>query len=177
MQTQTTGSLTLPWPGLTDEGSLLLHVPELAIPLQVEPGAWVSGRELLRKRDHHVTVMNRAWGSVAERALGAATLRDLFDGRDWALHEWGDLLLVHRPPSVEEGKPEAWSIVQVIDLPAMQSFLDAVARMAGLASRQAVHHVTRYVSGAAEGVELLDGATLAQRLVRTISPTELKLPT
>ena len=165
---------TLAWPGLTREGALLLPGADPAVPPPAAARLSLSGRSFERKHEHHITVMNRSWGGAARHALGARRLQCLFGKHEWTLCGWGSLLLIHKPATAATGMPEDWSIVQLVELPAMQAFVDEVAAEAGLAPRQVVPHVTRYVSGSAAGIGLPDRQTLDERCLGELNPEALE---
>lgn len=162
---------SLRWRGLTKEGSLLLHVPDDSLPPPHDPSLLLEGEVLIRKREHHVTVMNRAWGSAARDILGQDRLEALFHQRQWRIEGWGDLFLIHKPANPVAGESAAWSIIQLIDLPAMQAYIDDIVDSAGLDPRTTVPHITRYVAHAEEGIGVPDRETLDRRLVRQFVPS------
>ncbi|MEO8161412.1 MAG: hypothetical protein ABI588_08315, partial [Arenimonas sp.] len=78
-----------PWPGFSARGSLLLPLPEEAftdLAAQVE----VEGITLARKREFHLTLLDRALGARVQ----ALPLPALFDALDWRWQRRGERWLL-----------------------------------------------------------------------------------
>ena len=145
----------LPWPGFRPDGGLLLPLPTAQWSARLPPALAWSGPTLRRKHEFHATLLNRACGSAARQALGDEGVRRLFQAQDWTLRRTGDARLLHKP-----GKPPAHSLIEILDLPALAAFRNALADATGQELPPVPPHVTLYTAGKPEGIGLPDNATL-----------------
>lgn len=164
------------WPGTTPDGALLLHLDALA---------YATAPDLLplpectlaRKHEFHVTVLGRAAGAAIAAAIGADRLAAAWHEHDWQLKRTGVCRLLRRVQPAESGdggiEPvTAWSVIESIELPAMNAFRLAVARLARIELPEAPPHVTLYVAGDPGGIGVPDHTALAALSVRMLTPVE-----
>src|SRR5690606_12248896 len=150
-------STTLAWPGFRPDGGLLLPLPLEQFLTGLPPSLAWQGPTLERKDECHVTVLNRACGNAARKALGEARVRRLFDDQEWILRRTGNARLLRKP-----GKPDAFSLIEDVHLPSLNRFREALS----LAMREdlpaAPPHVTLYTARKPEGIGVPDHPSLAR---------------
>ena len=156
-----------PWPGFSARGSLVLPLPSQAfagLPAQFE----AEGLRLERKREFHVTLLDRAAGARvhAPRPGGivAQGLPDFFARLDWRWRASGErwLLLESKPGSTSH------SLVELLDMPAYASFRAEVGARLGEALPEAPAHVTLYVAGDPVGIGVPSQAAFERLRLRRV---------
>ena len=157
------------WPGFSARGSLPLPLPIAEVArLATTPTLRVDALVLERKREFHVTLLDRALGARVHvpRAGGApaAALPALFASLDWAWRATGERWLLL------EAKPEgaSHSVVELIDMPALARFREAVGERLGEPLPDAPPHVTLYVAGDPVGIGLASQADFERLRLRRL---------
>jgi hypothetical protein len=164
------------WPGTTSEGALLLHLD--AVDYVFAPELLTLPEcTLARKREFHVTVLGRAAGAAITAAVSADRLAAAWHEHDWRLKRTGVCRLLRRLQPAESGDRgieavTAWSVIETIELPAMNAFRLAVARLARTELPIAPPHVTLYVAGDPGGIGVPDHTALAALTARLLTPAE-----
>jgi hypothetical protein len=142
-----------PWPGFNSRGSLVLPLPDARF-LQMPEALSLQGIEFQRKREFHVTLLDRETGArirAQELAGGVRpSVRELFEGEDWQCQRSDTRWLLR------EEKPEGTvhSIIELLDMPALVRFRHNVGRAHGQPLPPTPAHVTLYVSGSETGIGL-----------------------
>lgn len=161
------------WPGFSDGGSLVLPLPTSAhLAPDMPPRIRMDGRELERKDELHLTLLDRKQAAACREHLGDARVRGCFESLHWAPLGMLRHALLHRPRHGSRGKPEAWTVVELLDEPALAAFRQMLARESGLAFDDGVPHVTVYVAGDPRGIGVPDAATWQARFVRDVDAAE-----
>lgn len=168
--------MTLPWPGLRDDGALVLPLDParfraMDAPLRVR----LDGHVLERKHELHMTLLGRDQGQAVLAAVGADRLRALFESLDWQPRGTGRHALLHKAKDEWNGPLLAWSVVEHLQAPGFAAFRDALARATGLPLDCGVPHVTLYVAGDPYGIGLPDLDTYRACFVREVAAHELRL--
>lgn len=162
------------WPGFSDGGGLILPLDHEA---HVLPGmarqVRLAGQVLERKHELHLTLLDRTRGTALRRRLGENRIRALFESLAWAPRGTGRHALLHRARDGKKDRPRAWSVVELLQEPALAAFRDQLARASGLALDAGVPHVTLYVAGDPSGIGIPDAATWQARFVRDVDAAEL----
>ena len=144
------------WPGFSARGSLLLPLPaahfaELGPELRLD-----DGLVLTRKSEFHVTVLDRALGErVHDPAAGGApaqAIAGLFAGYDWAWQSRAERWLLLDA----DEEPPAHSVIELLDMPALAAFRNAVGVLLGVTLPATPAHVTLYVAGQPIGIGVRD---------------------
>ncbi len=151
-----------PWPGFDPSGSLLLPLPESFAGPAAGPGFTVDGIELTRKDEFHVTLLNRKLGAKVLAVLGAARIAQCFRERTWSPRRTGDYWLIHKHKETAGRPLEAWSIVELLELPAMAEFLDELSLLSRIEIPQPFPHLTHYVRGDAGGIGIASQAVFSE---------------
>lgn len=131
------------------------------------------GVQYTAKSELHVTVLDSAAGKACKAALksGRTTeraLADAFESQEWRMRRTGHFIEL-----AESDEPEAKrSIIELLEIPAMDRFREQAARACGIDLPHAPPHVTLYVAGSTQGIPLPDDATL-ERLRRSEVPAEI----
>lgn len=159
-------SATLTWPGFRPDGGLLLPLRVEEFLTGLPPSLAWQGPTLERKDECHVTVLNRACGNAARDALGDAGVRRLFEDQGWILNRTGGARLLRKP-----GTPDAFTLIEDVDLPALNAFREAMSRAMSAELPAVPPHVTLYTAGKPEGIGLPDRQTLAR-----LEVARLRLP-
>ena len=163
--------MTSAWPGQRDDGGLLLPLPFNDFVGKLPAEIALDATTLVRKPEVHATVLNRAIGSAARGSLGDARLRGLFEAFDWTPVRTGNALLLRKRKQATAGTIDAWSLVELIDLPAMSQFRTALGDALGQPLPDALPHVTLHTAGDHDGIGLPDMEAVVAFTVAT-----LKLP-
>jgi hypothetical protein len=142
-----------PWPGFTSRGSLLLPLPDAGF-AQMPEALSLEGIEFQRKREFHVTLLDRETGTrirAQELAGGVRpSVRELFEGEDWQCQRSDARWLLR------EQQPEGTvhSIIELLDMPALVRFRHNVGWAHGQPLPPTPAHVTLYVAGTEVGIGL-----------------------
>lgn len=157
------------WPGLRDGG--------LTLPL---PGDWftppvaelaVGVADLGLKSELHVTLLDRDWGSQIEEALGASQIQKIFEGADWAIGHTGNGALLRKHKADDHSDRVCWSLIELVDLPAMRRFRISLAAATGIKVPSAPPHVTLYTAVDPKGIGVPSDESLNEMVV-----AKLRLP-
>jgi hypothetical protein len=141
------------WPGFGSGGSLVLPLPDEAF-AQLPPALSLDGIEFERKREFHVTLLDRETGTrIRSQELAGAlrpSVRELFEGEDWQCQRTDARWLLR------EDKPggPVHSIIELLDLPALVRFRHNVGWAQGQPLPPTPAHVTLYVAGTPIGIGL-----------------------
>jgi hypothetical protein len=155
------------WPGFSARGSLLLALAAADfadLPAALE----TAGLGLARKREFHVTLLDRRLGASmhAPAAAGAlaARLPGIFESLDWRWRRRGErwLLLEARP------RGPVHSVVELIEMPAFGAFRAAIGEALGETLPDAPAHVTVYVAGDPRGIGIASHADFERLRLRRL---------
>ena len=155
------------WPGFNSRGSLLLSLPDEAF-AQLPPTLALDGIAFERKREFHVTLLDRETGTRirAQELAGAVrpSVRELFEGEDWQCRRTDARWLLR------EDKPEGavHSIIELLDLPALVRFRHNVGWAHGQPLPATPAHVTLYVAGNDIGIGLASKAEFQRLRLRRL---------
>ena len=152
-------SALLTWPGFRADGGLLLPIRS--------SGEWLSGPDLLegegmpleRKDELHLTILNRATGSLLRSQLGDDAIARLFEDEDWTIRRTGEGHLLRKVKTDLGCSTVCESVIECLDLPALAQFRHALSRVAGTPIPEVLPHITLYVAGDAAGIGLPDMAS------------------
>ena len=156
-----------PWPGFNARGSLLLPLPMEAF-ADLAPVLDVDGLSLSRKHEFHVTLLDRRTAArmrAQEAGVVAPSMMELFALQDWRWRRRGERWLLR------EDKPDgtAHSVVELLELPALNRFRHDVGWAHGEKLPDAPPHVTLYVAGDPIGIGLESYAAFEKNRVRLLS--------
>ena len=162
------------WPGWSP-----LH----ALVLPLDPALWppparavtIDGIAFAPKRELHVTIVGKVLGAQLQAAMAAqrldeAAVRDAFAARDWHFARHADLLRLEK---VADDGGRCGSLIELLDMPAMEGFHRRLGRLLGCALPVPPPHVTLYTAGDAEGIGVPDVGALRLLAVRAVAPSEL----
>lgn len=145
------------WPGFNARGTLLLPLPTAAF-AELAPSLELDGLVLTRKREFHVTLLDRA---LAARMLAptaassaAARLPALFALQDWRWQRGGERWLLRE----SKDGVLAHSLIELIQMPALAKFRHAVAGLLGEPLPPTPAHVSLYTAGCELGIGLASEA-------------------
>jgi len=142
-----------PWPGFSSRGSLLLPLPDARF-AQMPEALSLEGIEFQRKREFHVTLLDRETGArirAQELAGGVRpSVRELFEGEDWQCRRSDARWLLRE--QLPEGTVH--SIIELLDMPALVRFRHNVGWAHGQPLPPTPAHVTLYVAGSESGIGL-----------------------
>lgn len=166
--------MRLPWPGFTARGGLLLPLDAAGflsadMPLRLR----LDGHVLERKRELHLTLLDRRQGEALRERLGEARIREAWEALPWAPQGTRCHALLHACKDEREGPLQAWSVIEHLHEPALSAFRHRLAAASGLALDSGVPHVTLYVAGDPEGIGLPDIPAYRDRFVRAVSAEEI----
>lgn len=160
-----TGSL--PWPGRSPRGSVVLPLPWSFVPPLV-PVLDLPEAALSRKDELHLTLLSRA-----EAEAAAATLPE----RDWATwyarHAWTPRLTDRwfLLQDVEDGRPVR-SVVAAVACEALNAFRRDFGYAAAVTLEETMPHVTLWVAGTTTGIGLSSRADVTSKTVRALGAAE-----
>jgi hypothetical protein len=141
------------WPGFNSHGSLLLPLPDIAFS-ELPSALAFDGLEFERKREFHVTVLDRETGrrlrTHEARNRVRPTARELFEGEDWAWHPTGNKWLLRE----QRDEGIVHSIIELLDLPGLVRFRHNLGWAHGERLADPPAHVTLYVAGNDIGIGL-----------------------
>lgn len=159
----------IPWPGFAAERAFVLPLQAALMATPFGERCQIDGVRLARKREFHVTVLDREMARAAA-GYGEPRLRALYASLHWAPRRTGRYALLHRSKHNGTDALECWSLIEYLHLPAMYAFRAELARMLGPAFDHPVPHVTHLVHGDPTGIGVPDVRALATLLVRTVEP-------
>ena len=142
-----------PWPGFEAGASLVLPLPteEFAA---LDADLQTDGLVLTRKREFHVTLLDRALGARLHTPAPGGTLAlrvpALFAGLDWQWRRSGERWLLRE---TREGA-DVHTVSEMLDMPALEAFRQAIARWLDEPVAPTPAHVTLYLSGTRFGIGL-----------------------
>lgn len=148
------------WPGFQPDGGLLLPLPAGTVSLPCSGSLELNSQRFVAKRELHITLLNRALGTVLRNALGVDTVRFHFEAQNWAINRTGDGQLLHTIKHDAMQLLECGSIIERLDVPALAAFRIALADAAKIHVPALLPHVTLYAAGDPVGIGLPDLAAL-----------------
>ena len=151
------------WPGFSARGSVLLPLPGEYF-ARLAPAIPLDGIELARKREFHVTLLDRALGARLQsaRPRAAEELAPLFTALDWALQCSGERWLLRET----KVGASAQAIVELLEMPALARFRHGAGVLLGEPLPPVPAHVTLYVAGSESGIGLRSLAEFERLRVR-----------
>lgn len=156
------------WPGFGSRGSLLLSLPDEHFEL-LEDALAFDGLEFSRKREFHVTILDREVGrrlrSLEARGEVRPSMRELFEGEDWSWRPTGHKWLLRE----DKDDGPVHSIIELLDLPGLARFRHNVGRVHAERLPAAPAHVTLYVAGDEIGIGLASEAEFRRLRVRKMA--------
>lgn len=162
------------WPGFRDDGGLILALdPSPLLPPGMPLRLRLDGHVLERKRELHMTLLDRDAGTTLRARLGDDRLRSLFESLEWQLGGTGRYALMHKTKSEWDGPVEAWSLIEHLQVPAFAEFRYRLAQESGLALDCGVPHATLYVAGDPYGIGLPGLDAYRGCFVREVLESEL----
>ena len=154
--------------------------------LPISPKAWappergvtVDGITFLPKAELHVTLIGSQLGRELHATFAAHFLRAYLDGafssRDWQFVPGGPLLLlaqrVRDRETPDAGEFSRASIIELIQLPAMQSFHRELGRLLGRQLAVPPPHVTLFTANDPRGISVSSPERLRALTVREVDP-------
>ena len=151
------------WPGFGD-GRLLLPLPRAWFtPMATTLDVYEACLQI--KHEFHVTLLDRSSGALARDTLGPARVRELFEEQDWHPAHTGNGVVLRKPKQRAGSGQVCYSIIELVELPALQRFRAALSRAGGFALAEAPAHVTLYTSGDTRGIGLPDQQALTDASV------------
>jgi len=166
--------MPMQWPGFTDDGGLLLPLDAdgfltTEMPLRLR----LDGHVLERKRELHLTLLNRRQGQALRDGIGGDRVRAAFESLAWEPRGTGRYALLHKTKDEWDGPLPAWAVVEHLHEPALSAFRHLLTEASGLALDSGVPHVTLYVAGDPGGIGVPDVATYQACYVREVDAQEL----
>lgn len=159
------------WPGFTARGTVVLPVPARLWPPPSAP-VMLHGCRFQPKRELHVTLVGTVLGACLQAAmedgrLDEAGIAAAFAGQSWQCARAGPCMrLERRGESAGPGATiVAASLIERIELPAMDGFHADLGRLLGASLDVPPPHVTLYTRGDDAGIGVPDEATLAALVV------------
>lgn len=139
-----------PWPGWSNEDTLILPLDDAPPPAAVD----FHGRRFEPKRELHVTLVGTALGRELRAVLGGrrdAATRPAFEALDWSLARTGEGALIER--TGERGRAtRVATVIEFVELPAMAHFHRWLGGLLGRELPVPPPHVTLYTHGDARGI-------------------------
>jgi hypothetical protein len=155
------------WPGFSARGTLVLPLPEVHFEL-LDPTLEFDGLRFERKREFHVTVLDRdparRLRSQEHRNAVRPTMRELFEGEDWAWRPADKRWLLRE----EKDAGTVHSIIELIHMPGRVRFRHNVGRVHAERLPPVPAHVTLYVAGDDIGIGLASTREFQQLRVRSL---------
>ncbi|MGY1459570.1 hypothetical protein ACW5F0_13130 [Luteimonas sp. A534] len=162
------------WPGFRDDGGLILPLdPQPLLPPGMPLRLRLDGHVLERKRELHMTLLNRDAGIALRAQLGEACMRALFESVEWVPRGTGRHALLHKAKEQWDGPLQAWSLIEHMQAPGYAEFRYRLAQESGLTLDCGVPHVTLYVAGDPYGIGLPDLAAYRACFVREVVASEV----
>lgn len=157
------------WPGLGAGRALVLPLQPELMATPFGEHCQIDGVRLARKREFHVTLLDRQMVRAAA-SLGEAQLRTLYGTLQWTPQRTGRYALLHEVKRTGTGLLECWSLIEHLILPAMHAFRMALTQALGPVFDDPVPHVTHFVHGDPNGIGVPHARALERLLVRTVAP-------
>lgn len=154
-----------------ERGRLLLEVPEASIDIPTQVAVYAEENNFTPKDEHHLTVI----GKRTQLALtGSGHLEDvmtLVNGMSrWTIASTGRFyVLSHSEVDDEGGIIMEESIIQLVDLPAMNELYDKIRQTTRLDIDTPPAHVTLYTKNADRGIGVYSQAQLAEYITVELS--------
>ncbi len=154
------------------EGTLLLHVPDGLAQLPGETIRLPEGR-FLPKEELHITVVGRDSATLLQRAgVTTDTLRRHAARVTWTIHPRNVFWLVEAPPKPGYTEKRR-SIIQMVDVPNLEAFLDTLAESCGIRLPTPPAHMTWFTQNWSHGIGLDAEDEFRERRVRPLSDSEI----
>ena len=138
--------------------------------------ARVDGLAFAPKPELHITLVGNELGRELQATFAPAFLDDALatalQAQDWRFERSGELRLLRKPGTGNDA-PVAASIIELIALPAMAPFQQALGRLLGRQLPVPPPHVTLYTAGQAGGIGVPTATKLRAYTVRRLSPDAL----
>lgn len=154
------------------EGTLLLAIPASGLEPPGTPVRLPEG-EFLPKTELHVTVIGREPGARLQRAgVTMDTVRRHARRVTWTVHPRDAFWLIEAPPKpgyVETRR----SIIQLVDVPGLETFLDALGESCGIRLPVPPAHVTWFTQNWSRGIGLDSEDEFRERRVRRLPGSEV----
>ena len=160
--------------------TLLLPIDPSLWPPPVE-GVRVDGVQFMPKTELHLTLIGSRLGRELHTTLAPAFLRDRVERalleQDWHFVRSGRFLQLAtaaesaHPASAEPGMRRA--IIELVELPAMRPFHQALGRLLGRQLSLPPPHVTLYTAGDRRGIGVTSPRRLRAWQVRELRPERL----
>lgn len=153
--------------------------------LPIQPGRWpppvapitIDGIELAPKSELHITLIGKALGRELQTTLGesfaGAVVANAFDSCNWAFERGGRHLLLRKPLDAADAPRFAHSLIELVDLPAMAPFHEALARHLGRQLPIPPAHVTLYTAGRDSGIGVASDRQLRALTLRWLPEAEI----
>lgn len=159
-----------PRPAWTDADTLLLPIGAEAWPLPRATPA-LDGIAFVPKRELHVTLVGRALGAELREAGRQADALAACAALDWRFRRRGEWWRLRDA----SGDRQRHSIIERIDLPALDTLYARLEAMLGRRLPRPPPHVTLYVAGDGHGIGVPDESRFARLAVRRVDADELDL--
>lgn len=154
------------------EGTFLLQVEPAAFGMPGRPMDLPEG-QFLPKEEFHVTVIGRDPGALLHRAgVAMDTVSRHVHRVSWTIQPREAFWLIEAPP-----KPgytdKRRSIIQMVDVPGLENFLDALAESSDIRLPKPPTHMTWYTQNWSHGIGLDTEDEFRERRVRRLSNSEV----
>jgi hypothetical protein len=156
------------WPGFAAGRALVLPLQAGFMVTPFGERCQIDGVRLARKREFHVTLLDRQMARAAA-GYGEAPLRALYESLQWTPQRTGRYVLLHETKRTDTGALECWSLIEHLHLPAMHAFRTALAQALGPAFDDPVPHVTHFVHGDPNGIGVPHVRALGRLRVRAVT--------
>jgi hypothetical protein len=162
------------WPGFRDDGGLILPLdPQPLLPPGMPLRLRLDGHVLERKRELHITLLDRDAGNALRAQLGEDRVRALFESLEWQPGGTARYALLHKAKPQWDGLLQAWSLIEHLHAPAFAGFRHELAKASGLRLDCGVPHATLYVAGDPQGIGLPDLEAYRSCFVREVAASEV----
>jgi hypothetical protein len=137
--------------GWSRQRGLVMPVAACALRAALPAEIRVDGLTLTRKHEFHLTLLDRSEAQRAAASISDQQLLDLIHGLDWEAQPDGLPWLIR---DQRRGGGWRYSVIQLVELPALARFRDAIAAACLHDLPAMPAHVTLYVAGDPVGIGL-----------------------
>jgi hypothetical protein len=151
-------------------GMIVTHIDKIDFGFIDRPVRY-QGLLFQPKRELHITIISKDAGVImAHLTRHPEDVEDILDlvvSTNWSFYRLNTFYYVQEKPEVE-------TIIQMVEIPALQSFLGELSRLAGHGFLMPPTHITLYERGAEKGIAIPDQHSLQHLMKTQIQPQEVR---